>query len=400
MKLRFFSLVIAITGALLLGIAAPVTNPMYVAVGYQTVRYSYDGATWIDLGTSAFDDTGMDVAFNGTRWVAIGTNSGYQSSISYSDDGINWVKVPSAMFAYGRSILWNGKIWIAAGQPVDGRGATIYTSLDGAKWAPSLSSASALPCSASKVAWNGRRFVGIATGCATAYNTGLPSPSVAYSDDGVTWTRSDSGNQQIMLPTSVTSLGRRFVAVGGNTVRTYDSKGVPYTNNRLIYSDDDGVTWRPSPSANSIFSYCTFGNGGDPNVASVFMKCADIPPSEPTTFFFSETVISAIGGNGRMLIATVAQPQGSPSLQYPIDPAMAYSYNGADWFPIPKTNTVFRTGGAQNIIWTGAMWMGVGYSTPLAWSVDGQTWDRVSKNGSVYGIAAGTRKTVDTAPLF
>lgn len=392
MKLRIVSLAIAIAGALLLGVAAPVVNLMYVAVGYKTVRYSYDGATWIDLGTTAFDDTGVDVAFNGSRWVAIGTNSGYQSSISYSDDGIKWVKVLSPMFVYGHSILWNGKIWIAAGQPPPGVGPTIYTSLDGIKWTPSPSSVSALPCSASKVAWNGRRFVGISTGCANAYNTRLPAPSVAYSDDGVTWTRSDSGNQQMMFPTSVTSFGRRFVVVGGNPVRTYDSKGIPYTNNRLIYSDDDGVTWKPSPSANSIFSYCTFGNGGDPNVVPVFTKCADLPPSKPLDFV-GETSISTIGGNGKMLIATVAQPQVPPPVQYPIDPAMAYSYNGADWFPIPNTNNVFRGGGAQNIVWTGGMWMGVGYSTPLAWSVDGQVWDRFPKNNAVYGIAVGTRKT-------
>ena len=88
---------------------------MYVAGGHgtNTLAYSYDGLTWIGLGSTIFTSVVLGVSWNGTRWIAVGSSI---NTIAYSDNGINWTGIGTTVFTgQGYGVSWNGTIWVAVG---------------------------------------------------------------------------------------------------------------------------------------------------------------------------------------------------------------------------------------------------------------------------------------------
>jgi len=54
-------------------------------LGGNTLAYSYDGITWVGLGTTTFPNGCSSICWNGTRFVGAGGNY-----VGYSKDGITW----------------------------------------------------------------------------------------------------------------------------------------------------------------------------------------------------------------------------------------------------------------------------------------------------------------------
>jgi hypothetical protein len=77
---------------------------MWVAVGYLGLVTSTDGITWNNVSPSPFvKGTGRSVAWNGSMWVAVGTGTAAGADVSMvtSTDGQTWTPVSSSPFGSG-----------------------------------------------------------------------------------------------------------------------------------------------------------------------------------------------------------------------------------------------------------------------------------------------------------
>ncbi len=115
----------------------------WVAVGTGnsangTIKYSFDGITFVNISGNGFNQFGSDVAWNGTFFVAVG-NSG-ANSIKYSSDGITWSNGTNTFGSYGISVRWNGRMFVAVGNNGTSQSAaSIKYSYDGINWSNSSS---------------------------------------------------------------------------------------------------------------------------------------------------------------------------------------------------------------------------------------------------------------------
>jgi hypothetical protein len=170
------------------------------------------------------------------------------------------------------------------------------------------------------------------------------------------------------------TLSDRWVAVGTS-------------NNRIAYSDDNGITW--SGVGGSIFAinsvaYSVAWNGNMfVVVGSVGIGTNSIAYSiDGINWTGLGTSIFSTGGygiawNGSMWVAT---GQGTNSL--------AYSTNGIDWTGLGTS--IFSTAG-WSVAWNGSMWVATGQGTnSLAYSTNGIDWTGVGTSifsTGGYGIA-------------
>ena len=203
---------------------------LWVAVGYNggatgSIKYSYDGITWINSSSGGFSTGGNGVAWNGRQWVAVGNNGGTTGSIQYSYDGINWFNNSSGGFSTGSGgsgIAWNGSFWIAVGGA--GVAVTIQYSLDGISW--TNTSVTGALCAPRAVAWNGRIWVAVGAGSTTLN-------SIIYSTDGINWSGSASGGFSTQ-GNGVAWNGKQWVATGkgASTAASiqYSSNGINWSN--------------------------------------------------------------------------------------------------------------------------------------------------------------------------
>jgi hypothetical protein len=117
-------------------------NIMYVGIGTGGIFYSYDSLNWYNSSTGTTlinNQSGTQfgkVVWNGNIWVAAGNGTSY--TIAYSYDGINWTGVANSKTIFnltggGIDLIWNGFIFVAVGA-----GAIIIaTSSDGITWSTS-----------------------------------------------------------------------------------------------------------------------------------------------------------------------------------------------------------------------------------------------------------------------
>lgn len=168
---------------------------IWVAVGDNggtgNIQYSTDGLNWSNSSVASF--TGSAIAWNGRLWIAVGTGLTAAASIQYSYDGINWSNFISGtgFDNGGAGVAWNGQMWVAVGgDQVSAR--SIKYSYDGLNWFDSASGAFPIVSAPNvaygeTIAWNGKFWV--AGGAPNAANT----ESLKYSFDGMNWTNSSSG---------------------------------------------------------------------------------------------------------------------------------------------------------------------------------------------------------------
>ena len=223
---------------------------MWVAVGSGTnsIAYSYDGITWMGLGTSVFTQ-GNGVAWNGTLWIAVGSGT---NSIAYSYNGLVWTGLGTSIFTTGNGVAWNGTLWVAVGSGTN----SIAYSYDGMSWIGL--GVTLFSSSGNSVAWNGSRWVAMGSGTNT----------ILYSSNGISWVSAVScfttaGN-------SVTWNGTRWLAVGsgGNTIG-YSNDGSTWAASQTISPNQsgllsntwtqNGVTWTANISSILNSDYPAYG---------------------------------------------------------------------------------------------------------------------------------------------
>lgn len=183
-------------------------NNMWIAGGIvsdrkQTIKYSIDGTTWLNIDSGGFAPQGCrGVVWGGNKWVAVGYgtdtfNTVQYSSIQYSYDGKNWlnagsfIRAPSGNVATGagNSVAWNGKLFVAVGGDGTNGLNSIQHSYDGITWRSSISGAfpvntNSLPYAGFSVIWDGTKW--IVVGVAPGNDTGGRS-TIQQSYDGSNW---------------------------------------------------------------------------------------------------------------------------------------------------------------------------------------------------------------------
>jgi hypothetical protein len=248
------------------------------------------------------------------------------------------------------------------------------------------------------------------------------TPSISYSDNGITWHISINGNSILPTGVGVAWNGLLWIAVGqGNYVIASSTDGdtwvgrnnsiftigynVAWGNNRWVavgqgtntiaYSDN-GITWFPSANGNAILTVLGLG------VAWNGVLWVAVGGGANTIVYSSDGISWSPSANGNAILTTaglgvawngnlwVAVGQGANTI--------AYSYDGNTWYSTPTP--VFSSGGT-NVAWNGVMWIAVGLGTnSIAYSYDGINWtglgfpvftsgDGIAWNGVMW-VATGT----------
>jgi len=197
-----------------------------------------------------------------------------------------------------------GTLWVGVGSGTN----TIAYSNNGTTWT-GITGYNIFSDYGYRVAWNGTMWVAVGKGS---------THTIAYSSDGLTWT--GLGNTIFSLEgIDVAWNGTLWIAVGNGTT------------NKIAYSNN-GTTWT--------------GLGAD-----IFL------------------IAEGVAWNGTMWVA----------VGYDFSNTIAYSSNGTTWTGLGKD--IFTNRG-RNVAWNGTMWVAVGRgsSNTIAYSNDGTTWTGLGKS--------------------
>ena len=199
------------------------------------ISYTYDGIDWLQSGQLYRDPT-----IHRIRSIATNNNSLFlltaqtvASNLNYniysSTDGLNWTVSHTGPSYMG--VVYGNSLWIAWGYT------TIVYSYDGLNWTTVPWNSTIFPGSINKIIWTGTRWIAVGSG----------TNSVAYSSDGITWSKSISGNAAFS-GASITAIHNHgdLVLAGGN---------------RFVYSTDSGITWTISASLPMTYIYAIKWNG-------------------------------------------------------------------------------------------------------------------------------------------
>jgi hypothetical protein len=218
---------------------------LWITVGGSNNRlgYSYDGITWsANTSVNTLADNLQGIASNGNMWIACGSK-GSNGVILYSNDGFSWNNIVSSAATNQNTFYdaaWNGNMWLVGGNIGAGTtGATgvIQYSYNGLNWSASTNADTIFNGQVRGFASNGSRWVA----------AGGTLIDIAYSDDGIIWSGSSSG--QTTLAYHAIWDGGKFI-VGGQR-----ATGVS-TFATILYSYD-GVSWFSGNGSNDIFTICS-----------------------------------------------------------------------------------------------------------------------------------------------
>jgi hypothetical protein len=204
----------------------------FVAVGYDNsggvINYSSDGTSWSNAANAntAFGTSNInDVAYGGGRYVAVGGSKALatvqEGKIAYSTDGTYWTAVTNSTF--GTSTIYG--ITYGAGKfvAVGGGGKMAYSN-NGTTWT-AVTDSKFSTNTINGITYGGpsgkEKFI--------AVGGSLSSLTIAYSTDGITWTKVSQ-----YLSGGVIGLNR--VAWGGNKYVAVAGRGV-------MYFSLDGTYW-------------------------------------------------------------------------------------------------------------------------------------------------------------
>ena len=266
-------------------------NGKYVAGGDGKMAYSTDGINWTAVSDSTFGSSYIhSICYGDGKFVAVGNDG----KMAYSPDGINWTAVADSPFINKTSIesvcYGNGK-YVAVGWY------TTYISLKEYR----------------------------------------PFGMMAYSTDGVNWTRIDNSPFKGYFIYSVCYENGKFVAGGGNpsmTITQTHPGNIPPTTvtidarSKMAYSTD-GITWTEVDS--------TFGG------SRIYSIC--------------------YGGNGKYVAGGT-------------DGKMAYSTDGVNWTAV--TNSTFGSSSILSICYGNGKYIAVGNDGKMAYSPDGINWTAIA----------------------
>ena len=198
------------------------------------------------------------VAWSGTLWVALGqaliTTSGTPHTIAYivtSPNGVIWTVRQTTDTVYsndsvnGKSVAWNGSMWLGIGNFSNDNYIYVITSSNGINWNTQINIPFLLPEStiASAVAWNG--YVWVAVGNWQSTDTNIYP--IITSADGITWTPRtfiyNTTTYSTPFLSSITWNGSLWIATGFITYNT--------TPLGIVATSTDSITWTLNPIINT-----------------------------------------------------------------------------------------------------------------------------------------------------
>lgn len=407
----------------------------YIALGFTTILYNrgeniLSESSWLpaifsgNIGRTQF----VDAEFNGVFWVAVGVYSNDymnypQATIVWSDGffGDSWNPITAGGFNVntnyafysqtfetgGRSVAWNGELWVAVGQGSNSyvgsnSGNNIITnnsilySADGSNWSNASSGFGFTEnvynlnySGGFGVVWTGINWVAVGF---TALDTGI-----LLSSDGKTWREvTGIGFSNYYSPgwgTAIAWNGNRLVASGYGS-NAFD----PYNTGVMLYSDTHGESWLTCSgdmiqASNIVWngSYwlaCGY-NGVTRSEDGYEWTVTGLTDSTYGLMYNSNAVpVLQVGLNTDLLtVETVSAPPPSVTVavgeesSYGAGNTMYYSSNGSNWTLVsgPKL-----TGAGNAVANGGGLWVAVGgnsnyYGTSnLYTSPDGQSWSPVN----------------------
>jgi len=361
---------------------------MWVAVGStlpsSSIAYSYDGTNWISA-TNIFDE-GYGVKWNGRMWVAVGNpNSTFNTRIAYSYDGICW-KRPKFVPKFKRfyTIDWNGEIWVVGGEPLPFNTLSLAYSYDGDTWI--LATINPSPFICYTVVWNGIMWL-----------AGGDNNILCYSYDGINW-------YQVNLPPGMSIIytiawnGSMWVAGGDSSPYisySYDGQNWENTNINFVGTPNqvngitwDGNKWLAVGSVGQIYysydgllwtetlvsSGPIYGVAWNSNLGSTYIQQPTIclgSSDLKNSIAYSIDGIKYVGlGNDAYSLFSIGYAAAwNGTMWVAVGTSslytIAYSYDGIKWFPIINSYTYFTTG--YCVVWTGLNWVvgGAGNSLGL-----------------------------------
>jgi hypothetical protein len=195
---------------------------------------------------------------------------------------------------------------------------------------------------------------------------------LSYSDNGITWTDSSTGN-------TIFSGGTVF-GIGYNLSQWL--AGGTSTSNRIAYSSD-GKSWTASSSGNSIFTTncnCFAWNGtkwiaGGSGTNQLASSTNGITWTGLGNSFFSSEC-NAILYNGTRWVAGGSSGSGA---------IIIYSSNGTSWSTALAAGNSVLSSKCSCLAWNGTLWVAGGESKQLAWSNDGITWVNATTGSLIFG---------------
>lgn len=267
----------------------------FLAAYNDDLGFSMNGIDWGNIRSNQFRISGTEefypdtIAYGNGTWVMGGyyTSLSNQAYILYSNDGFNWYPTNERNFWW--STWWNGYGWVNSityGKGVFvavgiGENPIMY-SYDGINW--SISTVSSYLKTGLTVKFNGSKFVML--GYMDNRNDSLIGYTAVYSNDGINWTISDSldllsnsppywallwyNNKWITFPYNEITDNRIFSSTDAETWASAVTTGITtgyvfdayplyipdsvtgftrliitrdYSYDKLLYSDDGGITW-------------------------------------------------------------------------------------------------------------------------------------------------------------
>jgi hypothetical protein len=322
---------------------------MWVAVGSGTnsIAYSYDGITWMGLGTYVLTQ-GNGVAWSGSMWIAVGSGT---NSIAYSYDGLRWTGLGTSVLTQGNGVAWNGTLWVTVGSGTN----SIAYSYDGMSWTGL--GVTLFSSSGNSVAWN-NRWVAVGSGTNT----------ILYSSNGISWVSATScfttaGN-------GVTWNGTRWLAVGsGTNTIGYSSNGSTWTGagSSIISTAGSNIASNTGLPGTVTIQHPIIAVGSGLNSLAYSLDGVRWTGLGTTIF----TAANSVAWNGSKWIACGT---GSNTL--------AYSYDGLRWTALGAT--IF-TAQAYGVAWSGSLWVAVGTGiNSIVYSTDGLGWGASATGNAIF----------------
>jgi hypothetical protein len=161
--------------------------------------------------------------------IACGEGS---TSLAYSIDGIQWTAIYNTILERSNKAVWNGKLWVAVGKGTNAGNYWVATSYDGLVW---TGRDSTILTESLDVAWNGSLFVAVGI-------TGVSSPGIAVSADGITWYSVVSSNVFSGRIHAIEWTGVKWLAYGSGLNTTAVSS--------------DGLSWQATATPNLCVTDC------------------------------------------------------------------------------------------------------------------------------------------------
>ena len=322
----------------------------------NTIATSDDGNLWIGQGKWIFSKSGYDVDWSSDLNMFVAVGDGSLNSMAYSFDGIYWYGLGKSYLEVGKTVSWNGEIWVAGGIKSSAQTSSIVYSYDGIHWFTPSTPASLFPNGITQIVWNDLQW--------EAYGSD-PSYNKAISLDGIVWNTINDMNAQ---PPNTLYNNSQYLQISSNQVSTSPdnsnwSAPTPITNMSVL----NQFAWNRSNQGVPYIQPISIALGeGDNTIAYSY---DGIYWNGLGKSIFTDRGNKAVW-NGKIWVAVGA------GLNW-----CAVSYDGYYWEAI--TDTRFTE--AYDVAWNGAVFVAVGEgNTTIAISIDGVVWSSISNSTSLF----------------